>query len=87
MKDHTVWTIAVVLIVLWMLGLCAGVTMGLLIHVLYVAAVALLVIGLSQEVMTYQKLKQVSRNRGPKPEGKRRDERSTDEPVPSRIMP
>lgn len=51
------WSIAVVLIVLRMLGLGAGFTMGLLIHILYVAAVALLVVGLSQEVMINRKLR------------------------------
>ena len=86
-EDHTVWAIAVVLIILWMLGLGTGFTMGLFIHILYVAAVTLLVIGLGHEVMTYQKLRHVSRRRGPQPAGKRRNERSTDQPIPSRIMP
>ena len=44
------WTIAVGLIVLWMLGLATGFTLGSLIHLLYVAAVGLLVVSLSQEV-------------------------------------
>jgi hypothetical protein len=45
------WTIAVVQIILWMLGLGTGFTMGSFIHVLYAAAVALLVVSFSQEVM------------------------------------
>ncbi len=81
------WTIAVVLIILWMLGLGIGLTMGSFIHVLFVAAVALLVVSLSQEVMINQKLRHVVRNHGLKPGGKRRHERLTDQPMPSRIMP
>jgi len=38
------WMIAVVLIILWMLGLGIGFTMGSFIHILYVAAVALLLV-------------------------------------------
>ena len=51
------WTIAVVLIILWMLGLVTGFTMGSFIHIIFVAAVALLVVSLSQEVMINQKLR------------------------------
>ena len=80
------WTIAVVLIVLWMLALGTGFTMGLFIHILYVAAVALLVVGLNQEVMINRKLRRVSRSRGPKPESKRMQDRLTDQPIPSRII-
>ena len=60
------WSIAVVLIILWMLGMGAGFTMGSFIHLLYVAAVALLVVSLSQEVIINRKLRHVSRSRGPK---------------------
>jgi len=81
-----VWTIAVVLIVLWMLALGTGFTMGLFIHILYVAAVALLVVGLNQEVMINRKLRRVSRSRGPRPESKRTQDRLTDQPIPSRII-
>ena len=81
------WTIAVVLIILWMLGLVTGFTLGSFIHIIFVAAVALLVVSLSQEVMINQKLRHVMRSRGPKPDGKRRHERLTDQPIPSRIMP
>ena len=80
------WTIAVVLIVLWMLALGTGFTMGLFIHILYVAAVALLVVGLNQEVMINRKLRRVSRSRGPRPESKRTQDRLTDQPIPSRII-
>ena len=81
------WTIAVVLIILWMLGLVTGFTVGSFIHIIFVAAVALLVVSLSQEAMINQKLRHVMRNRGPKPDGKRRHERLADQPVPSRSMP
>ena len=81
------WTIAVVLVILWLLGLVSGYTMGSFIHILFVAAVALLVVSLSQEVMINQKLRYVLRSRGPKPDNKRRQERLTDQPIPSRIIP
>jgi len=42
------WTIAVVLIVLWALGLVSAYTMGGFIHVLLVLAVVVLVIQLAQ---------------------------------------
>ena len=61
------WTIAVGLIVLWMLGLATGFTLGSLIHLLYVAAVGLLVISLSQEVVINRKLKRMLRGRGHRP--------------------
>jgi hypothetical protein len=38
------WTIAVVLIVLWLLGLLNGYTMGNFIHVLLVAAVIIVLV-------------------------------------------
>ena len=81
------WTIAVVLIILWLLGLGTGFTMGSFIHILFTAAVALLVVSLSQEVMINQNLRHVLRSRGLKPDNKRRYERLTDQPIPSRIMP
>lgn len=80
------WTIAVVLIILWLLGLSLGFTMGSFIHILYAAAVALLVVSLSQEVVINRKLRQVSRCRQKPEDGKRRHERLTDQPMPSRIM-
>lgn len=39
------WTIAVVLIVLWLLGLVTSYTMGGIIHVLLVIAVIVVVLG------------------------------------------
>jgi hypothetical protein len=81
------WAIALVLIVLWILGLGAGFTMGSFIHILYVAAVVLLVVSLSQEVMTNQKLRHESSNCGPKPDSKRKHKRLSNQPMPSRNMP
>ena len=81
------WTMAVVLIILWILGLGTGFTMGAFIHILFVAAVTLLVVSLSQEVMINRKLRHIVRCRGPKPDSKRMHERLTDQPIPSRIMP
>ncbi|MBN2439634.1 MAG: lmo0937 family membrane protein [Deltaproteobacteria bacterium] len=57
------WTIAVVLIIFWLLGLVSGYTMGSFIHILFVAAVALLVVSLSQEVMINRKLRHLLRGR------------------------
>ena len=39
------WTIAVILIILWLLGLVSSYTMGGLIHVLLVIAVIVLLVG------------------------------------------
>jgi Family of unknown function (DUF5670) len=39
-------TIAVILLVLWLLGFVSGYTMGAFIHVLLVVAIALFVVGL-----------------------------------------
>ncbi len=86
-EDHMVWTTAVVLIVLWMAGLGTGITMGSFIHLLYVAAVVLLVVGLDQEVAINRKLKHVLHGRGTNPDGKRKDKRSTHRPISSRTMP
>ena len=81
------WMIAVVLIILWMLGLVTGFTAGSFIHIIFAAAVALLVVSLSQEAMINQKMRRVLRNRGAKPDGKRMRERLADQPAPSRSMP
>jgi hypothetical protein len=51
------WTIAVMLVTLWLLGLMTGYTMGLFIHVLFAAAIVLLLISINQEVSIYQELK------------------------------
>jgi hypothetical protein len=61
------WTISVVLIILWILGLGNGSTMGLSIHILFAAAVVLLVVSISQEAMINEKLRHVLRNYSPKP--------------------
>ncbi len=42
------WTICVILIVLWLLGLVSSYTMGGFIHILLVVAVIVLVVGLIQ---------------------------------------
>jgi hypothetical protein len=42
------WTIAIILIVLWALGLVSGYTMGAFIHVLLVVAVVLVLVRLIQ---------------------------------------
>jgi Family of unknown function (DUF5670) len=42
------WTIAVVLIVLWLLGLVSSYTLGGAIHVLLVIAIAVFLIGIFQ---------------------------------------
>jgi hypothetical protein len=81
------WTIAVVLVILWLLGLGTGYTMGSFIHILFVAAVALLVVSLSQEVMINRKLRHVLGSRDQKPDSLRKHERLTDQPIPSRIIP
>ena len=65
-------SLAVVLIILWILGLGTGFTIGSSIHILFVAAVALLVVSLSQEVMINQKLRHVLRSSGPKPDRKKK---------------
>jgi len=43
------WTVLVVLLILWLLGLVSGYTMGGVIHVLLVIAVIVLVIRLLQD--------------------------------------
>ena len=58
------WAIAVVLIILWMMGLGSGFLLGSFIHLLYVAAVVLLVVNFTQEIKIDRKLRRVSRHRG-----------------------
>jgi uncharacterized membrane protein (Fun14 family) len=43
-----IWTIFVVLVILWLLGFVSGYAMGGLIHILLVIAVIVLVVGLLQ---------------------------------------
>ena len=42
------WTIAVILIVLWLLGLATGYTMGYFIHILLVIAIIVVIVGFIQ---------------------------------------
>jgi hypothetical protein len=42
------WTIAVILLVLWVLGLVSGYTLGAFIHVLLVIAVVVVLLGIIQ---------------------------------------
>ena len=42
------WTIFVILVILWLLGLVSSYTMGGFIHILLVVAVIVLVVGLFQ---------------------------------------
>ena len=81
------WTIAVVLIILWILGLVTAFTAGSFIHIIFAAAVAPLVVSLSQEAMINQKMRRVLQNRDAKPDDKRIRERLADQPEPSRSMP
>jgi low affinity Fe/Cu permease len=46
--DHMLWTIAVILIVLWLLGLVSGYTMGNFIHILLVIAIVVVLIRVIQ---------------------------------------
>ena len=43
-----IWTIFVILVILWVLGLVSSYTMGGFIHILLVVAVIVLVVGLFQ---------------------------------------
>ncbi|MDD1692014.1 MAG: lmo0937 family membrane protein [Methanoregula sp.] len=42
------WTIAVILIVLWLLGLVSGYTLGNFIHILLIIAIVVVVLGFLQ---------------------------------------
>ena len=42
------WTIAVILIVLWLLGLVTGYTMGYFIHILLVIAIIMILVNVIQ---------------------------------------
>jgi hypothetical protein len=42
------WTIAVILLVLWLLGLVSGYTLGYYIHILLVIAIVVVLIGFIQ---------------------------------------
>jgi uncharacterized protein DUF5670 len=45
-EDAMLYTIALILLVLWLLGLVSGYTIGAFIHVLLVIAIVLLLVGL-----------------------------------------
>ena len=47
-EDAMLWTIAVILIVLWALGLVSSYTMGGFIHILLVVALIVVVVGFIQ---------------------------------------
>jgi uncharacterized protein DUF5670 len=47
-RDTVLWTIFVILLILWLLGLVSGTTMGGFIHILLVIAVVVLIIRLIQ---------------------------------------
>jgi hypothetical protein len=47
-ENHMLWTIAVILIVLWLLGLVSSYTLGGFIHILLVLAVVVILINLIQ---------------------------------------
>jgi hypothetical protein len=42
------WTIAVILVILWLLGLLSGYTLGGIVHVLLVIALIVIVVGFFQ---------------------------------------
>jgi hypothetical protein len=48
MEDQMLWTIAVVLIILWLLGLVSGYTMGNFIHILLVVAIIVVLVRVIQ---------------------------------------
>jgi hypothetical protein len=79
-EGQVFWMIALVLVSLWLLGLVSGYTMGSSIHVLFAAAVTLLVVSLSQEAVTNQNLRHDLCNCGRKPDGKRQHKRLADHP-------
>jgi hypothetical protein len=58
------WTMAVVLIILWMLGLLTGFGTEFFFHGLYALAVILLVVSINREVSVYRHLNNMVRGRG-----------------------
>jgi len=62
-EDGMLWTIAVVLIIVWMLGLVTGYPTGVFIHGLYAVAVVLLVVSINREVNIYRGLRNMMRSR------------------------
>jgi hypothetical protein len=47
-EERMLWTIAVVLIILWMLGMVTGYTMGYFIHILLVIAIIVVLVRVIQ---------------------------------------
>jgi hypothetical protein len=47
-EDQMLWTIAVILIILWLLGLVTGYTMGNFIHILLVVAIIVVLVRVIQ---------------------------------------
>jgi hypothetical protein len=47
-ENHMLWTIAVVLIILWLLGLLTGYTLGYFIHILLVVAIIIVLVRVIQ---------------------------------------
>jgi hypothetical protein len=46
--EYMLWTLAVILIVLWLLGLVSGYTMGNFIHILLVIAIVIVLVRVIQ---------------------------------------
>ena len=47
-EDRMLWTIAVILMILWLLGLVTGYTMGYFIHILLVVAIVIVLVRVIQ---------------------------------------
>jgi hypothetical protein len=47
-EDYMLWTIAVILLVLWLLGMVSGYTLGYAIHILLVIAIVVVLMGFIQ---------------------------------------
>ena len=45
-ESHMLWTLAVILVILWLLGVVTSYTMGGLIHILLVIAIIVVVVNL-----------------------------------------
>ena len=48
MEDHMLWTITIILLVLWVLGLVSSYTMGGFIHILLVLAFIVILLNIIQ---------------------------------------
>lgn len=57
------WTIVVILVTFWLLGLVTGFTMGSFIHILFAMAIVLVLVSINQEVAIYRGLRHMSRRR------------------------